>query len=90
MPNIRILLAILTSIVLASTGDIQPDFRNCVKSCNEHCQDWIPPSIAMVFTAWTCDADCKYECMHHATDSAIVYNQKIHQYYGKWYVFNLL
>ncbi|KAI8897187.1 Per1-like protein [Globomyces pollinis-pini] len=85
--NFLFILSVL-NLILASTGDRQPAYKDCVKSCVKSC-DQKSLSIVLRLTQWTCSDDCKYVCMHKITDSAIANNQQIHQYHGKWPFYRL-
>ncbi|KAI0628788.1 Per1-like protein [Trametes polyzona] len=83
-----VLLAALTATVQASSGDYAEEFRSCVSLCQSRsCQGSVPVvplPLALRLTGWTCTDNCKYECMHLITDRAILHNEPVKQYYGKW------
>ena len=71
----------LASTLLASTGDLQPEFLFCVDDCKYNCPTWKPSSVYLSLTKWTCLDDCKYHCMHTISKAN---PNNIQQYYGKW------
>ena len=90
-----------TLAVIASSGDSAFLFQQCLTKCvTEDCQDPLHPpprlSLPLRLTRWTCEDNCKYNCMHGATDFAldqIHYGQEsngIEQFYGKWPFWRLL
>lgn len=82
-----LVLTILVSSALASSGDSSPLFIDCVDLCNtERCQ---PPQAVVLswplqLTQWSCLDDCKYSCMHEITGRDVARGDPIQQYYGKW------
>ncbi|KAI6011073.1 Per1-like protein [Pisolithus marmoratus] len=77
-------LALLATVVVASSGDRSSDFQNCLSKCVDHCHPWTVLPLDLRLTRWTCTDDCKYTCMHMLTDNAVRYGIPIQQYYGKW------
>lgn len=85
--TVPLLLLLLATIALASSGDRAQEYRDCVASC--HAQTCLNQPhrtlpLALRLTRWTCLDDCKYVCMHAITDAAVVAGTRIHQYHGKW------
>ncbi len=76
-------------MVLGSSGDRLPEYRNCVNECAGTCDQRPPLSFFLRLTFWTCVDDCKYECQHTITDRALQTGEKIHQYHGKWPFYRL-
>jgi post-GPI attachment to proteins factor 3 len=76
--------------MLCSTGDRLPIFTSCLGRCSAECESGsasLSPVLKM--TLWTCEDDCKYNCMHFVTNMAIQENTQIHQFYGKWPFYRL-
>lgn len=79
-------LALLTP-VLASSGDQDATFIQCVQLCKiQNCgiSSTYSMPLALQLTRWTCDDDCKYGCMHEVTEKHVRTGKHIDQYYGKW------
>ncbi|KAI6094398.1 Per1-like protein [Pisolithus sp. B1] len=77
-------LALLATVVVASSGDRSSDFQNCLSKCVGLCRTWTALSLDLRLARWTCADDCKYTCMHMLTDNAVRLGKPIQQYYGKW------
>lgn len=78
-----LLMVLLFTTVLASTGDQHPIYKTCVTECSDaHCPAALPLHLRALF--WTCEQNCQYHCMHEITNTAIENHEKIHQYHGKW------
>ncbi|CAI2184087.1 7792_t:CDS:1 [Funneliformis geosporum] len=89
--SIILLLIISLPPVFSSIGDRSEEFQTCVNTCvSTVCSQNPTLSLYLRFFAWTCEDECKYNCMHEITDQAIHSNQEIHQYYGKWPFHRLL
>ncbi|CAE6474841.1 unnamed protein product [Rhizoctonia solani] len=88
------------ALINASSGDRSPPFQQCLSNCvartctgphgTSRSSD-LP--LVLRLTRWTCEGDCKYQCMHILTDIALEEQSnprqhgsfsRIHQYYGKW------
>ncbi|ORX45476.1 Mn2+ homeostasis protein-like protein Per1 [Hesseltinella vesiculosa] len=77
------LLCLLLPYTLASFGNEQPVYINCVDKCKTtHCPAVLPISLRLTF--WSCEDNCKYHCMHAITDKAMEDGTAVHQYHGKW------
>jgi hypothetical protein len=63
-------LAVLATVVYASTGDRNPTFQQCLKGCRiTYCDPSQPPIPAYLRAfGWTCEDNCRYECGHAFTD----------------------
>jgi hypothetical protein len=63
-------LAVLATVVYASTGDRNPNFQQCLKGCRiTYCDPSQPPIPAYLRAfGWTCEDNCRYECGHAFTD----------------------
>lgn len=77
----------LSGLVLASSGDRAYEYQSCVtlcqsQSCHDASRNTLP--LALRLTGWTCVDNCKYECMHAITTTAIRTGSRVHQYHGKW------
>ncbi|KAG0231650.1 hypothetical protein BGW42_008726 [Actinomortierella wolfii] len=92
------ILALCATRVLASSGDQQPVYIQCVRDCNQRvCYPAQPTeegpehevSLALRLTRWTCLDNCRYHCMHDITNEAIQNGEPVHQYHGKWPFYRL-
>lgn len=82
------------SAVRASSGDRGHEFRHCVNECvanecgggEEMLRLSIPSALQLL--GWTCEENCKYECMQQITQATLRKEpgslMYVHQYYGKW------
>ncbi|PRT56614.1 Protein PER1 [Wickerhamiella sorbophila] len=71
------------AVVLASSGDRLPEFRQCVEHCIEsECED--KPPVLLRLLLWTCQSNCDYLCQQRLTHSHLNSNSRVHQYHGKW------
>ncbi|KAL7410677.1 Per1-like-domain-containing protein [Mrakia frigida] len=82
---LAILLLLTPTPTLASSGDTSPLFKFCISKCIPKCEP-SPTSITSsnVFlraTRWTCEDECKYDCMRVLTDKG---DGGTEQFYGKW------
>lgn len=87
----RLLFLLWTALALvchsyASSGDRAQVYKDCVASCGARICGASYPSLplALRLTRWTCNDDCKYQCMHAITDAAVASGDRIDQYHGKW------
>jgi len=94
------------SLVAASSGDRQESYKSCVADCDRDiCQPTSPASIADLsaeqlevregstaqrLLRWTCVDNCRYLCMQAITEVALLKNDPIHQYHGKWPFYRML
>lgn len=72
-----------------SSGDQLPEFRKCMKKClitKVHCPDPMP--LALRVTGWSCESNCRYECMHTVLVE-YPHTKGPHQFYGKWPFYRL-
>ncbi|KAJ2838601.1 hypothetical protein FBU31_000888 [Coemansia sp. 'formosensis'] len=74
-------LLLLALSALASSGDRQPAFQACVRSCiARDCAPTAPPlPLHLRALWWTCSSNCDYECQRQLTQEG-----SVHQYHGKW------
>ncbi|KAI8369239.1 Per1-like protein [Radiomyces spectabilis] len=74
---------------LASPGDLQPSYQDCIKTCaQEHCPAPLP--LVLRLMQWTCPENCRYTCMQKLTDKAIAESSRVLQYHGKWPFYRFL
>ena len=77
-------LAALAWTAAASSGDRSAIFQICIQQCEaRQCPNIVLPQSLRI-TRWTCLDDCKYTCMHDISDSDVLKNVTLQQYYGKW------
>lgn len=83
--SIFILAIVCLSTVLASSGDHDTFFINCVRKCK------CSPNTGLF--SWSClgilnyinsKENCRYECMHQISQLYLDRGEPIRQYYGKW------
>ncbi|KAF8191602.1 Per1-like protein [Mycena galopus ATCC 62051] len=82
-----ILFVAALSTAWASSGDRDPEFENCLARCGSAQCDpsqRVSLPIPLRVTGWTCEDNCKYNCMHAITSRNIRLGDPVHQYYGKW------
>ncbi|KAI9295171.1 Per1-domain-containing protein [Neoconidiobolus thromboides FSU 785] len=80
--------SLLVSIYLASRGDNQPKFINCltkckVDECDSNGNSKTPLPLQLQLTFWNCEDECKYQCMQKSY-SIMLQNDQVEQFYGKW------
>lgn len=69
-------------LVLASTGDRLPQFKDCVNRCIDN---QCPRDMGLLrLLLWTCEADCDYQCQQFLTAQHLAQKASVHQYHGKW------
>lgn len=73
----------------ASSGDRAPLFTDCLqlctsRECDSTIKDPIRLPLSLRLAKWTCEDNCKYNCMHTVTTREIASGQRVQQYYGKW------
>ncbi|RDW89288.1 Per1-like protein [Coleophoma cylindrospora] len=82
------LFLLFISTVLASVGDRDPAFQECVSVCKkENCAVGSKAtSIPLVhrLLLWDCPQECDYTCQHIITNQRVAASQPIVQYHGKW------
>ncbi|KAJ2743440.1 hypothetical protein GGI20_003738 [Coemansia sp. BCRC 34301] len=82
-----LILLLLALSAVASSGDRQPSFKACVKSCiAKDCSPEAPPLSAVLRALWwTCESNCDYKCQRKLTVAAQSHARGVvHQYHGKW------
>uniref|UniRef100_G1PRA1 Post-GPI attachment to proteins factor 3 n=1 Tax=Myotis lucifugus TaxID=59463 RepID=G1PRA1_MYOLU len=86
-----VLLAGVATLAGGSQGDREPVYRDCVLRCEErncsgdalkHFRSRQP--IYMSLAGWTCQDDCKYECMWVTVGLYLQEGHKVPQFHGKW------
>uniref|UniRef100_G1U8T6 Post-GPI attachment to proteins factor 3 n=1 Tax=Oryctolagus cuniculus TaxID=9986 RepID=G1U8T6_RABIT len=86
-----VLLAGAAALASGSQGDREPVYRECVLQCEErncsggalkHFRSRQP--IYMSLAGWTCQDDCKYECMWVTVGLYLREGHKVPQFHGKW------
>ncbi|KAJ3197412.1 Post-GPI attachment to proteins factor 3 [Irineochytrium annulatum] len=85
--TITCLLLFNALATLASSGDRQSYYLNCVSKCKiSKCRTPQPEPLPLTLrlTFWTCEQNCQYNCMHQTTVLNIASNDRVHQFHGKW------
>ncbi|KAF6096081.1 post-GPI attachment to proteins phospholipase 3 [Phyllostomus discolor] len=86
-----VLLAGAAALACGSQGDREPVYRDCVLRCDQrncsgdalrHFRSRQP--IYMSLAGWTCQDDCKYECMWVTVGIYLQEGHKVPQFHGKW------
>ncbi|XP_062503653.1 post-GPI attachment to proteins factor 3-like [Corticium candelabrum] len=72
-----------------SLGDKSWVYNECLSSCLSLSQcdsdaPRRPNEWTLSLMRWTCDDDCRYDCMHQVTADNIRYGRPVVQFYGKW------
>nr|XP_058903437.1 post-GPI attachment to proteins factor 3 isoform X4 [Kogia breviceps] len=92
-----VLLAGAAALASGSQGDREPVYRDCVLRCEErncsggalkHFRSRQP--IYMSLAGWTCQDDCKYECMWVTVGLYLQEGHTVPQFHGKWPFFRFL
>uniref|UniRef100_A0A8C0I7F9 Post-GPI attachment to proteins factor 3 n=1 Tax=Balaenoptera musculus TaxID=9771 RepID=A0A8C0I7F9_BALMU len=92
-----VLLVGVAALASGSQGDREPVYRDCVLRCEErncsggalkHFRSRQP--IYMSLAGWTCQDDCKYECMWVTVGLYLQEGHKVPQFHGKWPFFRFL
>ncbi|CDZ97344.1 Predicted membrane protein [Phaffia rhodozyma] len=69
--------------VMGSSGDRLPSFRICLEDCTQSCTPHLKAITTtdpfLWLTRWTCEDECKYDCMND-----VVQIEGVQQFYGKW------
>ncbi|XP_018419106.1 PREDICTED: post-GPI attachment to proteins factor 3 isoform X2 [Nanorana parkeri] len=86
-----ILVLLLAGVVIASRGDREPVYRECVSACEQrNCsgsrlQDFrAEQPLYMRLTGWACLDDCRYQCMWDTVSLYIKEGYAVPQFHGKW------
>lgn len=92
-------LAVLALLLLspasshASYGDQEPEYLDCVARCSAKNRCGTSDAVSLPWhlrlTLWTCNEECRYNCMHTVTDRKRASGEDIEQYYGKWPFYRL-
>nr|CAH7752827.1 unnamed protein product [Callosobruchus chinensis] len=73
-----------------SAGDSSHFYQNCLKRCSSfNCTDdgtnfMYRQQNVMYYLKWSCEDECKYECMWKTVKAFKDRNWKTPQFYGKW------
>ncbi|KAI9491654.1 Per1-like protein, partial [Zychaea mexicana] len=87
-----LLVVVATRSSIASEGDELPEFISCVNStiaaqCSSStAQQQQQQPLYLRLTLWTCEDNCRYNCMHSVTDAR---PGPMYQFYGKWPFYRL-
>jgi post-GPI attachment to proteins factor 3 len=77
-------LMVSSSLVLASEGDHDVDFETCLSKCERlGCKETSPVLFGLL-PSWTCEQECKYNCMWEIENQRRHEGKPARQYYGKW------
>ncbi|XP_034941578.1 post-GPI attachment to proteins factor 3 [Chelonus insularis] len=94
--NVSILFTVLLLIFLiniakvsASTGDRSQFYRQCLLVCYSHnCKHNVDFEVISFnddgFLSWSCEENCRYECMWETVDHFINHGLHVPQFHGKW------
>lgn len=81
------LLVVYLSEIEASLGDRSSDFRRCVSVCvYERCRSSSADgelAASLIVLGWSCEENCRYDCMHNVTAEDVRLDRPIRQFYGK-------
>lgn len=89
MANLAAYLVLL-ALCLASQGDNDPSYVECVANCMTGRMCTANPSSALGLPfvlrlfGWNCQSNCQYDCMWLMVDQHRENGWSIFQYYGKW------
>ena len=83
--QIIFVLWVYAGVAEASIGDRSGDFRQCVTICEkETCRSSSGPREPWLrLLAWSCQENCRYECMHSVTAEDLRLGRPVRQFYGK-------
>ncbi|XP_012262614.1 post-GPI attachment to proteins factor 3 [Athalia rosae] len=88
---ISCLLIVLAFIFGAtcSNGDRAQFYKECLQRCNiRNCtadlEYKISPPIELKLLSWTCDDDCRYNCMWKTVEYFTSHGSRVPQFHGKW------
>jgi len=89
---IVLIFSIFISTVRSSYGDTDGRFVDCLNSCKENVCEKSPVklSLPLRLTFWSCEAECKYQCMWKNVEERKENGEKTVQYYGKWPFYRFL
>lgn len=87
-----LLIGYVFVLVNASYGDVDPNFVECLDKCKTDICENDPPTLPLTLqmTFWSCEADCKYNCMFEIVREREESGEPITQYYGKWPFYRFL
>jgi len=89
---IVLLFSIFISSVKCSDGDDDPRYNDCLDICKIEVCEKNPPklSLPLRLTFWSCEAECKYQCMFKNVWLREENEEPVVQYYGKWPFYRFL
>ncbi|ORX61147.1 hypothetical protein BCR36DRAFT_7506 [Piromyces finnis] len=89
---VLLLISIFISSVKSSIGDNDKRFNECLDYCKVNICEKKPPklSLPLRLTFWSCEAECKYQCMFKNVWEREANNEPVVQYYGKWPFYRFL
>ncbi|XP_066995576.1 post-GPI attachment to proteins factor 3 [Anabrus simplex] len=87
-----LVMTIIVAMSMASSGDENPYYQNCVKNCViDNCtgdgldfKDGYTQPLALRLTFWSCRDECQYNCMWITVDAYLEKSWDIPQFHGKW------
>jgi len=87
-----LILSVFISSVKSSYGDIDERYNECLSNCKiDICEkNPVKLSLPLRLTFWSCEADCKYQCMFKNVEERKANDEPIVQYYGKWPFYRFL
>ena len=79
------MLSLCLVAIEASIGDRSIDFKRCVYRCEgERCRsDEELSDFSLRVLGWSCEENCRYDCMRSVTDDDVKFNRPVRQFYGK-------
>ena len=86
---ILVLVTVYLSELEASLGDRSVDFRRCVSACvYKRCRSSSAAAegelaLSLKALGWSCEENCRYDCMHDVTGEDVALDRPIRQFYGK-------
>ncbi|CAH1993823.1 unnamed protein product [Acanthoscelides obtectus] len=91
------LLCICIEFCYCSAGDSSPYYQKCLErslilNCTDDGADFMyrKQDLILYYLKWSCEDECKYECMWKTVKAFNDRNWRTPQFYGKVSVINLL
>lgn len=80
-----LVLALHLVAIEASIGDRSADFRRCASLCErDKCIAKAEvANFSLRLFGWSCQENCRYDCMRSVTKDDFKFNRPIRQFYGK-------